>query len=81
MCNMTIHTSSNGLVERRAYTIAEVARLVGVSVPTIYRRIYSGEIKVISGFGRLTISADELERFLGNQKVYTPRPHKQKEGK
>jgi excisionase family DNA binding protein len=79
---MAIHTSSNWLVERRVYTIAEVARLVGVSLPTIYRRVYSGEIKVISGFGRLTISAEELERFLGNQEIHTPQPRKQKrEGK
>jgi excisionase family DNA binding protein len=71
---MKIHsTSANGLAERRAYTISEAAELLGVHKVSVYRRIYSGEIKVLSGFGRLMIPETELQKFLGDVKVYVPR--------
>ena len=66
-------TSESGLANRRAYTIAEAAELLGVHKVSIYRRIYSGDIKVLSGFGRLMISDTELDRFLGKVEVYVPR--------
>ena len=66
-------TSENGLANRRAYTIAEAAELLGVHKVSVYRRIYSGEIKVLSGFGRLMIPDTELKRFLGDIRVYVPR--------
>ena len=66
-------TSENGLANRRAYTIAAAAGLLGVHKVSVYRRIYSGEIKVLSGFGRLMIPDTELQKFLGNVKVYVPR--------
>jgi excisionase family DNA binding protein len=69
----TLSTSENGLANRRAYTIAEAAELLGVHKVSVYRRIYSGEIKVLSGFGRLMIPETELEKFLGQVKVYVPR--------
>ena len=66
-------TSENGLANRRAYTIAEAAELLGVHKVSVYRRIYSGEIKVLAGFGRLMIPDAELQKFLGDVKVYVPR--------
>jgi len=66
-------TSENGLAQRRAYTIVEAAQLLGVHKVSVYRRIYSGEIKVLSGFGRLMIPDTELQKFLGDVKVYVPR--------
>jgi excisionase family DNA binding protein len=74
----TQSNSENGLAKRRAYTIAEAAALLGVHKVSVYRRIYSGEIKVLSGFGRLMIPETELERFLGNVKVYVPRKQARK---
>jgi excisionase family DNA binding protein len=72
---MTQNTSTpeNELANRRAYTIAQAAELLGVHKVSVYRRIYSGQIKVLSGFGRLTIPANELDRFLNKVEVYTPR--------
>jgi excisionase family DNA binding protein len=69
----TEQTQINGLAERRAYTIAEAADLLGVHKVSVYRRVYSGEIKVLSGFGRLTIPAAELEQFLRKVTTYTPK--------
>jgi excisionase family DNA binding protein len=66
-------TQENGLANRRAYTISEAAELLGVHKVSVYRRIYSGEIKVLSGFGRLMIPEAELQKFLGDVKVYVPR--------
>jgi excisionase family DNA binding protein len=66
-------TSENGLANRRAYTIAEAAELLGVHKVSVYRRIYSGEIKVLAGFGRFMIPDAELQKFLGDVKVYVPR--------
>jgi excisionase family DNA binding protein len=66
-------TPETGLAERRAYTIAQAAQLLGVHKVSVYRRIYSGEIKVLKGFGRLTIPASELDRFLSQVEEYTPR--------
>jgi excisionase family DNA binding protein len=66
-------TPENGLASRRAYTIAEAAGLLGVHKVSVYRRIYSGEIKVLAGFGRLMITETELQKFLGDVKAYVPR--------
>jgi excisionase family DNA binding protein len=74
----TQSTSENGLANRRAYTIAEAAELLGVHKVSVYRRIYSGEIKVLAGFGRLMIPDSELQKFLGDVKVYVPRKQARK---
>lgn len=66
-------TSRNGLAERRAYTIAQAAELLGVHKVSVYRRLYSGELKVLKGFGQLMIPAAELNRFLNDVTAYTPR--------
>jgi excisionase family DNA binding protein len=75
-----ISTAENGLAVRRAYTIAEAAQLLGCHKVSVYRRIYAGEIKILKGFGRLIISEAELNRFLGDDEVYTPR-HRRGYGK
>ena len=73
-------TPHNGLANRQAYTIAQAAELLGVHKVSVYRRIYSGEIKVLKGFGRLTIPASELDRFLNAVEEYAPR-HRRGYGK
>jgi excisionase family DNA binding protein len=62
--------------KRRAFTVAEAAKLLGVHPVSVYRRLYSGEIKVLSGFGRLTIPEAEIEKFLNRTVAYTPRKRK-----
>ena len=64
---------ANGLSERKAYTVEEAARLLGCHKVSVYRRIYSGEIKILKGFGRLMIPASEMDRFVGEVTEYTPR--------
>jgi Helix-turn-helix domain len=58
-----------------AYTVAQAARLIDPPVApiTIYRRIYSGELKVLEGSGRLRIPRSELEKFFGRVTVYKKR--------
>lgn len=63
----------NGLAERRAYTIEEVAQLMGCNKVTVYRKLYRGELKVLKGFGRLMVPAGELDRYLNQTVEYTPR--------
>jgi excisionase family DNA binding protein len=72
-------TPENGLANRRAFTIVQAAELLGVHKVSVYRRIYSGQIKVLSGFGRLMIPDSELDRFLGKVEVYTPRKRKRQQ--
>jgi excisionase family DNA binding protein len=64
---------------QRAYTIAQAAQILGVHKVNVYRRIYEGKIKTLSGFPRLMISATELDRFLDRSEVYVPRKRKTKE--
>jgi excisionase family DNA binding protein len=58
---------------RKAFTIAEVATLLGVHKSSVYRILYAGGIKVLSGCGRLMIPETELQRFLNRVEVYAPR--------
>jgi excisionase family DNA binding protein len=64
---------SDELANQRAYTIAQAAELLGVHKVSVYRRLYSGELKVLKGFGQLMIPATELDRFLNDVTEYTPR--------
>jgi len=61
---------------RLAYTLAEAAPMCGVSYVTLYRAACRGDLRVLSGFGRMMVSAAELERFLGKSKEYQPRARK-----
>lgn len=51
------------MAERAAYTVLELAKLVGVSKQTIYRRIEAGKIKSFELAGT-RIPASELPRIL-----------------
>jgi hypothetical protein len=57
---------------RRAYSLAEAADLCGVSYHTIYRAVCRGHLKRLSGFGRLMVSDQELNRFLSRAEQYQP---------
>jgi excisionase family DNA binding protein len=73
--NMSI--PADGHAKQRAYTITQAAQLLGVHKVSVYRRIYEGKLKVLSGFGRLMIPDTELERFLNKVHAYTPRKRRQ----
>jgi excisionase family DNA binding protein len=53
---------------RRAYSLNEAARVLGVSRSTIYKAIKCGEIRTIRLCGRCLVVRDSLEELLaGNQ--------------
>jgi excisionase family DNA binding protein len=58
---------------RKAFTIAEVANLLGVHKSSVYRILYTGKIKVLSRCKRLMIPETELQKFLNRVEVYAPR--------
>ena len=59
--------------QREAYSVAEVAQLFGVNVVTVYRKIYSGELFILKGFGRTKIPRSEVQKLVLDPVVYTPR--------
>ncbi len=79
MLNSETNESPIGLT-KEAYTVAEAARLTEppVSPVTIYRRIYSGDLKVLQGFGRILIPRSELQKFFGRVVFYKPRKRARK---
>jgi excisionase family DNA binding protein len=58
----------------QTYSVAEAAKKLGVSDTAIYRQIYAGNLKVLSGFGRIRVPHSELERLTGKLTTYEPRP-------
>jgi hypothetical protein len=62
------------LGERLGYSPAEFGALNGKSATWGYRRIYHGDVKVISDCGRLIIPRSEVDRFLARAAEYNPQP-------
>lgn len=63
----------NHLIQRLALSPLESSVVIGKSETYIYRRIYAGDIKPISGFGRLMIPRSEIDRFLATAAAYNPK--------
>ena len=63
---------------RRAFTLDEAAAICGVSYHTIYRAICRGNLRVLTGFGRMMVSDRELNRFLDKTSGYKPRKRRKK---
>jgi len=64
--------------QRRAFTLDEAAAICGVSYHTLYRAICRGNLRVLTGFGRMMVSDKELDRFLGKTAEYKPRKRRNK---
>jgi hypothetical protein len=62
----------NTVAQQRAYSLKEASALCGCSYHSLWRRVVTGEIRVLSGFGRIKISDRELDRFLDKAAVYQP---------
>jgi hypothetical protein len=71
-----MHLKKMGSTERRAFTLSEAAALCGVCYQTLYRAAVRGDLKVLTGFGRMMVSAQELDRFLSKAQVYRPNRRK-----
>lgn len=49
--------------ERLRYTIPQAAEALGVSIMTVRRRIWSGDLSIIRDGRLVFITADELHRY------------------
>jgi excisionase family DNA binding protein len=49
-----------------SYSIAQAAAVLGVNPVSVYRLVWEGKLKTLSGFKRKRIPATELEKFLAN---------------
>jgi len=58
--------------ERLSFSPKEFAALNGKSATWVYRRIYHGDVKVISNAGRILIPRSEVDRFLAGASEYNP---------
>jgi excisionase family DNA binding protein len=70
---VTMHNDFNA---RDCLSVAESAVCFGVSDTTVYRLIYAGKLKVITGFGRLRVRRSDLESLLNETAVYVPKARK-----
>lgn len=55
-------------LNRRAFSLVEVAEILGCHKASVYRAVYAGKLKTLAGFGRNPVSDAELDRFLGATK-------------
>jgi len=54
-----------GKPERKAYSMAEFAALLGKTPTWAHRLHYAGKLKVITGLGRKLVPVSEVRRLLG----------------
>jgi hypothetical protein len=70
---MTTGVSSS---KPRVLTLKEAADETGTSYMRLWRAAIRGDLRPLKGFGRITISSEELNRFLSDTVEYTPRKGK-----
>jgi hypothetical protein len=75
-----IKDSLGSVTHQLALSPAEAAIACGRSPTWAYRRVYSGEFRVISSAGRILIPRSEIERYLGGAEKYNPEPKHAKGG-
>lgn len=51
-------------MDRRTFTVSQVAEMLGISEPAIYRHISAGRIKVVRLGRRVLVLKNSLERLL-----------------
>ncbi|PSL08186.1 excisionase family DNA binding protein [Haloactinopolyspora alba] len=62
---LTAHVESSDAPERRRfYSVAEVARMFGMSTMTVYRAIADGEFPAVKIRGRLIVPAKALDAMV-----------------
>jgi excisionase family DNA binding protein len=57
----------NTELERKAYTIKEVAQMLNVTPLTVWKYIKEGKLKSVQPLGKHLISAEALDHFLNPQ--------------
>lgn len=58
----------------RAYSIAQIAQVLGISLSTAYRRAREGELPAIRLGRRLLVPAQGIERLLAGELKTPPSP-------
>ena len=74
------HRSASPAIQRRAYSLAQVAAILGVHRATVHRLVQAGKLKAISGFNVLKVSDTELDRFLSDTQDYQPKRERGDDG-
>lgn len=69
-----IRDSLGSVVHQLALSPAEAAIACGKSPTWAYRKVYSGEFRVIGSDGRMLIPRSEIERYLSGAAEYNPQP-------
>jgi Helix-turn-helix domain len=67
------HIDRSASPARRAYSLAQVAAILGCHRATAHRLVQAGKLKAISGFGVLKVSDVEINRFLNATQEYQPK--------
>lgn len=67
------------MADRAAYTPNEFAALFGKQTVWGYRKVYAGQVKVITVLGRMMIPASEVKRLQGEAAVYVGSGKKKKD--
>jgi hypothetical protein len=60
-------------IPRIAFSVKEAAAAFGKKPLWLYRKVYKGEVRVLSPNGQLMIPARELEKLVAKTRVYQPR--------
>ncbi len=61
------HETPRSWGDRIAFSFEEVAQKFGSHRSWVYRQVKSGRLRTITGYGRLMISATEIERILSEK--------------
>ena len=67
-------TQEQQVIDRAAYSPAELAASCGRHPSWAYRLLYAGKIRAITELGRILIPASELDRVLTLAQRYDPQP-------
>jgi excisionase family DNA binding protein len=60
----------------QVYSLAQAAAYLGCHRSSVYRKVISGELRVLRGSGITRISLCELHRYLNNSELYHPKKRK-----
>ena len=70
---MTPITSEVHSAPQQLYSLAQAAAYLGCHRSSVYRKVISGELRVLRGSGITRISLSELHRYINNSQLYHPK--------
>lgn len=65
---------SQVMADRAAFSVAEFSKLFGRHPSWGYRRLYRGDVRAITEFGRVLVPCSEVQRLLKTARIYNPEP-------